>query len=166
MKHLLVVAALLFGIYWLGFKKSDLERLLVPVGVYAESQVGERFIEPDAVPFPTTPDQLAESGVTTIVYFRDDDCSGCRDLDRDLAALLRVRPDVAVRKVAIRPGENGYSEAIRKYRWRIYMSPCILIYGENGKLVAADDGTDSAGYDLLMEWIRRELTLARRRSSG
>jgi hypothetical protein len=166
MKHLLVVATLLFGIYWLGFKKSDLDSLLVPVETYAQSQVGERFIEPGAVPLPTTPDRLAESGVTTVVYFRDDACSGCRDLDRDLAALLRVRPDVAVRKVAISPGKDGYSEAIRKYRWRIYMSPCVLIYGQNGKLIAADDRTDAAGYDLLMEWIRRELTLARGKPSG
>lgn len=166
MKHLLIVATLLFGIYWLGFKKSDLDRLLVPAENYAESQVGERFVEPGAVTLPTTPDRLAEAGVTTIVYFRDDDCSGCRDLDRDLSALLRLRPDVAVRKVAIHPGKNGYSEAIGKYRWRIYMSPCVLLYGQDGKLIAADDRTDAAGYDLLMTWIRHELTLARQRSSG
>jgi hypothetical protein len=165
-KHLAVVGALVLAICLLAFKKSDLDLLLTPARNYAESQVGNRFVELPPGSFPVTPDRLAEPGVTTIVYFRDDDCAGCRDLDRDLQALLRVRPDVAVRKVAIRPGDNGYSEAIGKYHWRIYMSPCVLLYGPDGKLIAADDRTDAAGYELLMEWMRLELTLARQRQSG
>lgn len=166
MKHLAVIATLLLAIWFLAFKKSDLDLLLAPAENYAESQVGDRFVELPSGSFPVTPDRLAEPGVTTIVYFRDEACSGCRELDRDLQTLLRVRPDVAVRKVAIRPGENGYSQAIWKYQWRIYMAPCVLLYGKTGKLIAADDRTDAAGYDLLMEWIRREVTRAGQRQPG
>ncbi len=164
MKHIAVIAALIGAIWFLAFRKSDLDMLMIPAQNYAESQVGDRFVDLGPANFPVTPDRLAELGVTTVVYFRDEGCSGCHDLDKDLAALLRVRPDVAVRKVAIKPGNNGYSEAIRKHQWRIWMAPCILLFSKSGKLIAADDRTDTAGYDLLVEWIRRELTLARQRA--
>jgi hypothetical protein len=91
-----------------------------------------------------------------VVYFHDKICPGCAQLDQNLSSFLKIRPDVAVRKIAISVGSDAYSDAIYAYQWRIYMTPCILIFDPNQKLIAADDKTDSTGQDLLEEWIWRE----------
>ena len=40
-----------------------------------------------------------------------------------------------------------------------------LIFGQNGRLIAADDRTDWRGQDLLEEWIAAELRKAARSTS-
>ncbi|MBI3283636.1 MAG: hypothetical protein HYZ65_02115 [Burkholderiales bacterium] len=160
MKHVLVFIALGLAVCFLAIKKSDLDILMIPVTSYTEAQTGNRFVDANPDQLPTTPKQLAEPGVLTVVYFHDENCSGCHQLDQNIADFLRVRPDVAIRKVHISPGNNGYSKAIRDYRWKIYMAPCILIFGKDGKLIAADEKTNAAGQDLLEEWIFKELQQA------
>lgn len=161
MKHVLVFITVALAIYFLAIKKSDLDILMVPVTNYTEAQTGNRFVELEPSQFPTTPKQLAEYGVITVVYFHDENCSGCRQLDQNLTDFLSVRPDVAVRKVSMSPEPRyGYAQAIRNYQSKIYMAPFILIFGKNGKVIAADDKLDGAGYELLQEWIARELNKA------
>jgi hypothetical protein len=160
LKHIFVFILLAFAIYFLAIRKSDLDVLMVPATNYTDAQVGNRFIEVDPNRLPITPQQLAEPGVITVVYFHDETCPGCLQLDQNLNEFLAVRPDVAVRKIRISLGTNAYSKSIRDYQWKIYMAPCILIYGKNGKLIAADDRTNSAGQDLLETWITKELIKA------
>lgn len=162
MKHILVFVMLALGIGYLALRKSDLDTLMIHTANYTESQTGNRFVDVDPAAFPVTPKYLAESGVITVVYFHDETCHGCAMLDRQLKDFLPLRPDVAVRKVHISVGKDAYSEAIRNYRWKIYMAPCVLIFGKNGKLIAADKGTDGAGQELLEEWIAEELQKAAR----
>jgi hypothetical protein len=166
LKHVFVFILLAFAIYFLAIRKTDLDVLMVPVTNYTDAQVGNRFVDVDPSRLPITPQQLAEPGVITVVYFHDDTCAGCLQLDQNLNEFLPIRPDVAVRKIRISPGNNGYSKAIKDYQWRIYMSPCILIYGKNGKLIAADDRTNSAGQDLLEKWIYRELYIVAKMKKG
>jgi hypothetical protein len=162
MKHVVVFIALALATYFLATRKTDLDELMIPTVTYSESQVGNRFVDLSADRLPTTPRELAEAGVTTVVYFHDDACSGCLQLDANLVDFLRVRPDVAVRKIRMSPDDNGYTKAIRDYRWRVWAAPCILIFGKNGQLIAADDRTDWRGQDLLEEWIAAELRKAAR----
>ena len=160
MKHIVVFIVIASSIYFLAIRKSDLDKLMIPATGYSETQVGNRFVDIEPSRLPITPYELVEPGVTTVVYFHDAQCHGCRQLDRNLTDFLRVRPDVAVRKVSISPGKDGYSEAIRNFRSRIYMTPFILIFSSNGKLIAGDDRTDGKGYDLLEKWMVAELKRA------
>jgi hypothetical protein len=162
MKHAVVFIVLASAVYFLATRKTDLDELMIPSATYSESQVGNRFVDLSADRLPATPQQLAEPGVMTVVYFHDDACAGCLQLDRNLAEFLRVRPDVAVRKIRMSPDDNGYTKAIKDYRWRVWAAPCILIFGKNGRLIAADDRTDWRGQDLLEEWIAAELRKAAR----
>lgn len=157
MKHVLVFALVALGIYYLAIRKTDLDVLMVPVANYTEEQVGNRFVEIDPERLPIAPWQLAESGVITVVYFYDEQCPSCRVLDGNLADFLRVRPDVSVRKVRVGPEEKDFAKANVDYQWRIFMSPCILIFGKGGKLIAADDRTETTGQKLLYKWINAEL---------
>ncbi|AZP14109.1 hypothetical protein [Undibacterium parvum] len=157
MKHVMVFVVLGLSIYFLAIKKSDIDLLMVPVANYSEAQAGNRFADVMPSQLPITPKLLAEVGVVTVVYFHDENCSGCLQLDRNIADFLVVRPDVAVRKVSMSPGKNGYSDAIRDYQWKIYMAPCILIFDKNRKLIAADEKTNATGQDLLEKWMAREL---------
>lgn len=157
MKHVLVFVALGLAIYILAIKKSDLDLLTIPATNYSEVQVGNRFVDIEPSELQMTPKQFSVPGVTTVVYFHDDKCSGCLQLDQSIPAFLVARPDVAIRKVRMELGSNGYSKAIKKYQWPIYMAPTILIFDKNSKLIAADEKTDSSGQDLLEKWITREL---------
>lgn len=159
MKHIIVFGLIAASILFFATRKSDLDKLLVPVTVYSEEQVGNRFVEPPTT-LPTTPSSVAEYGVFTIVYFHDDQCPGCMKLDKDLVDFSQVRPDVAIRKVRMRVDGDAYWTAIRDYQWKIYASPCILIFGTNGKLIAADIGTDYDGTELLYKWMKKELEKA------
>lgn len=157
MKHVLVFFVIGVAVYFLAIKKSDLDVLMVPMANYTEAQVGNRFVSLEPSQLPTTPKRLAEPGVVTVVYFHDRECTGCATLDSNLSEFLKVRPDVAVRKVSMSPGSNGYTKAIRDYRWNIFSAPTILIFDRNTNLIAADEKLNNAGYDLLIEWISREL---------
>ena len=160
MKHIIVLVLVAAGILYLATRKSTLDVLMTPETHYTAQQTGNRFVDVDPAILPVSPDHFAESGVITVVYFHDDTCPGCRSLDQELDAFLRVRPDVAVRKIAMTLNGDAYYDVIRNYRWRVYTAPCILIFGKNGELIAADDRTDSAGQDLLEEWMSKELERA------
>jgi len=166
LKHIFVFVLLALGILYLATKKSDLDILMIPVTGYTEAQTGNRFVEVDPGKLPISPKELAEYGVVTVVYFHDDTCPGCRRLDSELDDFLHVRPDVAVRKVHLSLNGDAYYDAIKNYKWKIYMAPCILIFGKNGKLIAADDRTDSSGQELLEEWIAKELQKAANSKNG
>jgi hypothetical protein len=156
MKHLAALLLLLAGAVLFATHKSPLEKLMVPVSGYTEAQAGNRFVELDPAILPVTPHYLAVPGVNTIVYFHDKNCHACVQMDQNLADFLRLRPDVAVRKVSMTPEGDAYYKAIRDFKWKVWMAPGILIFDKKGKLVAADDGTDFSGGELLDRWMEQE----------
>lgn len=156
MRHLLVLLLLVVGIVYFATHKSDVDKLMVPVTGYTEAQTGNRFVQVDESLLPVTPHYLAVPGVTTIVYFHDKNCGACIQMDRNLVDFLRMRPDVAVRKVSMTVEGDAYYKAIRDFKWKVYMSPGILIFDKKGKLIAADEGTDFSGGALLDEWMEKE----------
>jgi len=155
-RHVVVFLLLAVAIAWLVTRASKVEELMIPVALYSAEQSGSRFVEIDRALLPVTPGYLSVPGVTTIVYFHDDTCHACVKMDRDLADFLRIRPDVAVRKVSMRVNGDAYHTTIRDFKWKVYVAPSILIFDKKGKLVAADEGTDVAGSDLLDEWMSKE----------
>jgi hypothetical protein len=156
MRHVLVFAAFAAAIAFFATRKSDVDRLMVPVKVYSAQQVGNQFVNLDPRVLPVTPQFLAVRGVTTIVYFHDKTCANCIKMDQDIDDLLRLRPDVAVRKVSISVEGDAYYKAIRDFQWKVYMSPSVIIFDPQRKLVAADEGTDDTASELLYAWMRKE----------
>jgi hypothetical protein len=156
MKHYLVVLALFGGALYFATMKSPLEQLMIPVTGAAAAQGGSRFAVIDPALLPVTPAYLAVPGVTTIVYFHDKTCANCIKMDVDVDDFLRLRPDVAVRKVSITVEGDAYYKAIRDFKWKVYMAPSFIIFDKHGKMIAADQATDDAGSELLTAWMVKE----------
>lgn len=156
MKHIAALLLLVAGVIYLATHKSPVEKLMVPVTGYTEAQTGSRFVQIDPAILPVTPHYLAVPGVNTIVYFHDKNCHACVQLDQNLVDFLRQRPDVAVRKVSMTVEGDAYYQAIRDFKWKVWMAPAILIFDRQGKLIAADNGTDFAGGELLDDWMEKE----------
>lgn len=143
MKHVAVFAALGAAILWLAFKPSTLDELayLDPVANVGEGR--NIFVEADPAKLPVTPAYFAVPGHLSVVVFHDKDCGACIALERSLVDFSRNRPDVAIRKVdiALDVGDRSpaYYTAIANYQWALYAAPTVLIYGADGKLIAADE---------------------------
>jgi hypothetical protein len=156
MKHAVVFVVLAAAIAYFGLKKSAVDKLMVPVTQYTAEQAGNRFVDIDPALLPVSPAYFAVPGVTTVVYFHDETCHGCVSMDRNISDFVRIRPDVAVRKVRISLNGNAYYNAIKDFKWKIFVMPCILVFDRDGTLIAGDERTDVAGSDLLEEWMARE----------
>ncbi|MFZ6752811.1 TlpA family protein disulfide reductase [Undibacterium sp. Dicai25W] len=156
MKHILIFLTIGVSILILATRKSALDIVLLSTVNYSSEQVGNRFLEVEESRLPISPKDLVQPGVITIIYFHDIKCPGCLKMDRDMEDFVKIRPDVAIRKIAMSVDGDAYNKAIRDYRWKIYSAPCILIFGKNGKLIAADEKLNFAGSELLREWMEKE----------
>lgn len=155
-KHILVLAVIAFGIYYFGFRTTTLDVLLKPVSANSTDHAGEQFVEPDLTHRPIDDRDFAERGHITIVYYHLDTCPGCRALDDDLKALLRLRPDVAVRKIAL-ASDWSTEGTLRDFGREVGQTPFVVIYGPDNKLIAADKGRNEKALGLLYDWIGAEL---------
>ncbi|GEM_PF-1861538 len=155
-KHILILILIGLGVYYFGFHKSTLDKLLKPLPVASAQATGVRFVEPDYSRRPIEDKQYAESGQITIVYYHLESCPGCRRLDDDLNELLRVRPDVAVRKISL-AGDWSTEGTLRDFGRTMGQTPFIVIYGPNRKVLAEDHDRNGRAYNLLYNWINTEL---------
>lgn len=162
MKHWIAFGLLGAAIVFFATRKSDVDKLMVPVASYDASRTGVRFVEVERALLPVTPHYLAMPGVTTVVYFHDKNCRSCIVADGNVEHFTRLRPDVAVRKVSIAVEGDAYHSAIRDYQWKVYMSPSFIVFDKHGKMLAADDGTDTAGTELFEAWMEKEADKANR----
>jgi hypothetical protein len=146
---LLIVAA---GIAWFALHDSDLDKLMKRQPITEQS--GIRLIEYE--PGYVDVERYIERGLITIIYFYSENCPGTPLMDVNIKSLLKVRPDVAVRKFSLgkRWSEEG---AYKKYKLDIGMSPFFIIYKTDGKIIAADKGTKRKAETLLLDWITAEL---------
>jgi hypothetical protein len=94
-------------------------------------------------------------GLPTIIEFYDRTSNDCRHLDRNYKNFLLLRPDVAVRRIQV-PDRWDPQELWQEYHLRIFTIPHIMVYGPNGKLIAADDGHHKDGCDFLYRWMDSE----------
>jgi len=86
-------------------------------------------------------------------------------MDRDIAEFLMFRPDVAVRTVNIQVERGAYYQAIHDFKWKVYVSPSVIIFDQKGKMVEADEGTDISGSELLRKWMVKEADKAATRAA-
>lgn len=158
MKHFIILGVIVAAIGFLLFRSNDLDNLMKPASEsHSAGQVGNRFVEIDQSKLPMTVHQLVERGVVTVVVFHDDDCYGCKRLSSDLDHFSTLRPDVAIRKVAINVAKDGIEKTINDFQWPVWTTPHVLIFDKAGKIIAADHKTESEGFELLEKWIETEL---------
>lgn len=169
MKHWVVFATLASLLAWLVLKPSPLDQVSKPPSARSLAQAvepgGNSFVDVPETILPVTPYYFAVPHRTTVLVFHDLTCPACVRLDRDLQDFTRLRPDVAIRKVHINLDGNAYYGAIQHFRWPIFLMPCVLIFDERGKLIAADYKTSDEGGVLLTRWMQREAERAATRTA-
>jgi len=155
MRHLIVLLLLGAGIYYFGFRGSEVDRLLKPVQPVSDSTPQNIFVEPDYRSVPIDDRQYLVGGRYTIIYYHWAQCPGCRRLDSDLSRFLDLRKDVVVRKIML--ASNWSVEGAKHdFGRNIGITPFVIIFGPDGKLIVKDEGTDGRGIHLLSEWMNAE----------
>ena len=107
-----------------------------------------------------SPDTCRQPAHITVVAYTSDLCPACRKLERHLASLVAMRPDVAVRRVDL---GNRWSrlECKKQYGIDVRSVPHVVLFDADGNLLAQDQGRDKAGLELLYEWMNAELKRSR-----
>lgn len=94
------------------------------------------------------------------VFYNPQQVSG-QQIAANLIDFHVLRPDVWIFKVRM-DLENPNDAARWAGPYAIERLPHVRIYDADGKIVAADKGTDSVGYDALLAWIATERSKAGR----
>ena len=101
------------------------------------------------------PLSLVEEGQPTVIEFFSDACPGCKQLQGHLRQFVDLRPDVVVNQIKLDRYWNP--ETVEEaYGIHIRSIPHILIYGPDGRLIAADDGEGKDGFEFLYKWMNYE----------
>lgn len=155
MKHLLVLLVLGAGIYYFGFRASEVDRLLKPVQPVSAATPQNVFVEPDYRVAPIDDRQFRVAGQYTIIYYHRATCPGCLRLDGDLSRFLDLRKDTVVRKIKL---SDNWSVAGAKHDFgrSVGITPFVVIFGPDGKLIKNDEGTNGRGLGLLSDWMNAE----------
>jgi len=155
MRHLIVLLLLGAGIYYFGFRGSEVDRLLKPVQPVSAETPQNMFVEPDYRSVPIDDRQYLVAGQYTIIYYHWAQCPGCRRLDSDLLRFLDLRKDTVVRKIKL---ANNWSVEGAKHDFgrNIGITPFVVIFAPNGKLIKNDEGTNGRGTNFLYDWMNAE----------
>ena len=104
--------------------------------------------------------RLAVPGKITVVDFYVDWCPTCKKLKNHYQQLIEVRPDVAIRRIKMK--ENWDQEwAKQQYGLDIRGTPHVVIFVQDGSILAADNDLQRQGYELLYQWMRSEIIKSR-----
>jgi glutaredoxin len=151
---MLFCAALLVGGY-LRFRSPDISSVMVHRAPLSGVTPVTMFVQPDLQHRPVSDRAYAVLGHYTIIVYHQRTCPDCQRLDRDLERLVRVRPDVAVRKIDL--GERWSSAGARRdFGRNIGWTPYVVIYAADGRQISADDGPERHASRLLAAWIKVE----------
>ena len=160
-KNIIIFGLIALGIYYFGFRKTDLDILMKPAMELSAGTESNIFVQPDYQNVPVNDQDFIVDKAYTVVYYHQESCPGCHRLDGDLGHFLELRKDVAVRKIELvdswTPGD---------FSRNIGLVPFIIIYGPNGKVIRADDGQKNGAFKLLYDWMNAEYKKEYERNQG
>ncbi|MHB1233721.1 MAG: hypothetical protein ACYCZQ_14240 [Burkholderiales bacterium] len=150
-KNIIVFGLIAIGIYYFGFRKTDLDTLMKPATELAADTEANIFVKPDYRNAPIHDQDYVVNKAFTVVYYHQNSCTGCQRLDGDLGHFLALRKDVAIRKIEL---EDSWVPA--DFTRNIGLIPFIVIYGPDGKMIRADDAQKQGAFKLLYDWMNAE----------
>ena len=153
MKITSIIALLLVALSSGGCGDSALEHVLVPVAPVPGSV--SRYSDVDYQSASFDDGVYRQPGQYTIIYYHWAQCPACRVLNRNLPRFLKLREDVVVRRIRL-ADDWSRQQALRDFKRDIGATPFIIVFGADGKLVAADEGMSRQGSDLLYDWMKHE----------
>ncbi len=149
---LLVVAGALFSF----FKPADPKSVLQESSsLQVTSASGIKIIKTNGGPnFDVN--RLAEPGLITVVEFYTTWCPTCKKLNQAYQRFIKVRPDVAIRRVQMK--DKWHTPwAKKQYGLDITGTPHVLVFDQQGSVLTQDDGGDKQAYHELWRWMQDEL---------
>lgn len=157
-KILGVAALLLIVLAGSGFyrnQNADLNNLTRVLEDLPSKMVANEIVKPDYTHAPINDSVYAVPGHYTIIVYRQTNCAECARLDIDLEKFLKLRRDVAVRKIDL---VSPWSEntALHDFGRRIWFTPFVVIYGADGRQIRADNGGKRDAAYLLYDWLKSE----------
>lgn len=152
MRNLLILLVIAGAVYHFFFRSPDTIDVL---GVESEYQGGIETIT-NTNPRRFNVNDLAEPGQLTVVEFYTESCGACKKLRRHYDKFLKLRPDVAIKRVRM-PDRWSVKWARRQFHLNIGATPFIHIYDTQGELIAADSGRGGDGRETLYEWMNDEM---------
>jgi glutaredoxin len=157
-RYAVLLALLALGAYYAyyyGIRTTDLDVVRLPAPALPPATPANIFVQPDLRQVPVHDAGYADPGHYTIIVYHQETCPDCQRLDRDLERFLKLRKDVAVRKIDL--GAHWSAEsAMRDYERKIWWTPFVVIYGVDGKQLRADDGGKRRAWSLLRDWLALE----------
>ena len=90
----------------------------------------------------------APTGKVTIFDFYADWCAPCRKIDAHVFAMMQKREDIALRKMNVVSWETPLA---KRYLTKVESLPYVVVFGRDGRQVAAISGLDLAALDRAIE---------------
>ncbi len=156
MKNLLILLVIAGALYSY-FKPADPKNLLQESASSAQitAASGIKIIKTNGGP-DFDVNRLAEPGQITVVEFYTTWCPTCKKLNQVYQSFVKVRPDVAIRRVQMKDKWHT-AWAKKQYGLDITGTPHVLLFDQQGKLVSQDNGNNRPAYHELYQWMQDEL---------
>lgn len=156
MKNKVFLVVLFVVVFLFISRETVVDKLMeVEYPISTTQNSGIQFYDPERSSTVDMADQ-SENGLVSVVYLYKSSCKSCQVFDKNLAKLVRFRPDIAVAKIP-GPGIGQYYANYMGEKLNVRFLPFIMIFDREGNLIASDDGEKHDGYDLFYEWLREEV---------
>lgn len=158
MKNILIILVIVVLIY--KFNKPDVIPMLMNTAHSAQVNSSSGIQDKSSVGGPGfNVSELSVYGQVTVVDFYVSKCPACKQLTKNHQRLLKVRPDLAIRRVRMK--DKWTSQwAQERYDLDIKSTPHVIIFDAQGEVIIQDDGNYKGGYKYLFKWLNEELNRA------